>query len=193
MKTPDAIIKRQYPRTFTLDNGTTCNLRVATATDANRVQEFASALPVDDLLFLRLDLTQARGIKQWALNIDAGRTITLLAETGSDLAGYGTLHHNEVTWQRHLGEIRLLVGSRFRSQGLGRYLAREIFTIAQDLRLLKIVAQMTPEQKGARGTFERMGFQVEALLQDFVIDRNGQTRDLIVMAYDMTGLTAYVN
>ena len=51
------------------------------------------------------------------------------------------------------------------------------------------MAQMTSDQKGAIATFQRLGFQMEALLQDFVIDRNGRTRDLVVMSYDVEGLT----
>jgi RimJ/RimL family protein N-acetyltransferase len=48
---------------------------------------------------------------------------------------------------------------------------------------------MTPDQKGAMVTFERLGFRPEALLQDFVVDHAGRTRDLVVMGYDVAGLT----
>ena len=119
--------------------------------------------------------------------------MTVLAEVDSEIAGYVSLHHNEVTWQRHLGEIRIQVGPRYRSQGLGRALAGEIFTIARDLKLRKIVAQMTPDQKGAIATFERLGFRTEALLQDFVIDRTDRTRDLMVMTCDVTEPTEHGN
>ncbi len=117
----------------------------------------------------------------------------MLAEAGGELAGYASLHYNEVTWQRHVGEIRIQVGRRFRSQGLGRRLAAEVFAIARDLGLRKITAQMTPDQKGAIATFERLGFQPEALMQDFVMDRAGRTRDLMIMAHDVEGFTDRVN
>lgn len=81
----------------------------------------------------------------------------------------------------------------YRSQGLGRILADEIFAISRELGLRKIVAQMTADQTGAIATFERLGFQTEALLQDFVIDRMDRTRDLLIMSYDMTGFTVHVN
>jgi len=50
-----------------------------------------------------------------------------------------------------------------------------------------------PDQPGPSALFLRLGFQTEALLPDFVIDRSGQTRDLIIMAYDMTGLSGHVH
>ena len=48
---------------------------------------------------------------------------------------------------------------------------------------------MASEQRGAMQVFERLGFKAEALLADYVIDRQGRTHDLIVMSYDVTGLT----
>jgi ribosomal protein S18 acetylase RimI-like enzyme len=109
------------------------------------------------------------------------------------MAGYGSLIYNEISWQRHLGEIRLLTGRRHRSRGLGRALALELYQVARERGLRKIVAQMTADQRSAIATFERHGFQAEALLQDFVIDRTGRTRDLVIMAHDVEGLTDRVD
>jgi RimJ/RimL family protein N-acetyltransferase len=182
-----------YPRAVRLSNGTAIQLRLMTASDADRIMAFARALPADDLLFLRTDITDPAVVAQWVRNLGAGRTVTVLAEADGDLAGYASLHYSEINWQRHLGEIRLQAGSRFRSQGLGRALAGEVFAIARTLRLRKLVAQMTVDQRGAAATFERLGFRPEALLQDFVIDRAGHTRDLMVMAYDVEGLTGHLD
>jgi L-amino acid N-acyltransferase YncA len=190
---PTAKRKRDYPRTVALDDKTEITLRLMTASDADRIMAFARALPEQDLLFLRADITDPRIVAQWVQNIAAERTVTVVAEAGGNLAGYVSLHYNQVTWQRHLGEIRIQVGLPYRSHGLGRILAGEIFGVARDLCLRKIVAQMTVEQKGAIATFERLGFHPEALLQDFVIDRAGRTHDRVVMSYDVEGLTDRVD
>ena len=180
-------IQGDYPRTITLDNNTAVSLRQMTPADTHRIVIFARSLPEDDLLYLRMDITKLNVVAHWAQNLKEGRTVSVLAEVGNEIVGYVSLHHNEVTWQRHLGEVRLQVGPRYRSQGLGRALAGEIFTIARDLGLRKLVAQMTPDQKGAIATVERLGFRPEALLRNFVIDRADCTRDLIVMTYDVPG------
>jgi L-amino acid N-acyltransferase YncA len=186
---PTSKRKRDYPRSITLDNNTPISLRPMTPADADRVIAFARALPEEDLLFLRSDITDPKIVAQWVQNMAADRTVTVLAEASAGLAGYASLHYNQVTWQRHLGEIRIQVGPAYRSHGLGRVLAGEIFGVARDLGLRKIVAQMTAEQKGAIATFERLGFHPEALLQDFVMDREGRTHDRVVMSYDVDGLT----
>ena len=185
-------IQRPYPHTITLRKGALVTLRLMTSFDAERIVRFAHSLPADDLLHLRLDITDPAVVKEWVRNLEAKKTVTVIAETGEEMAGYAILHHHVVTWQRHLGEIRILLKPEFRSQGLGRTLAEEVISIAQDLELSKVVAQMMPDQPGARAMFLRLGFQTEALLPDFVIDRSGQTRDLIVMAYDMAGLSEHV-
>ena len=52
---------------------------------------------------------------------------------------------------------------------------REIFSLARVRGLRKIVAQITPYQKGAIATFERLAFRPEALLQYFVVYHSPRT------------------
>ena len=182
-------IQRPYPRIVTLEDATTLNLRLMTPGDTNRIVLFARSLPEDDLLFLRTDITKAFVVMLWGQNIKAGLTVTVIAERNNEIAGYASMHHNEVTWQRHLGELRVQVSPTYRSKGLGRALAAEIFAIAHDMGLKKIVAHMTPDQQGAIATVKRLGFQQEATLHDFVMDRVGRTRDLIVMTCEVSNLT----
>jgi len=181
-------VQRPYPRTVTLANNATLTLRLMTPADSHRIVTFARSLPEDDLLFLRTDITKAFVVMLWGQNIKAGLTVTVLAEREQEVVGYASMHHNEVTWQRHLGELRVQVGPQYRSRGLGRILAAEIFAIAREMGLRKIVAHMTPDQQGAIATVKRYGFEQEALLRDFVIDRVGRTRDLMVMTCDVARL-----
>lgn len=186
---PETAAAREYPRTIKLENGAPATLRLMAVGDADAILAFAQSLPADDLLFLRSDITDPAVVDTWVQNIAAQRTVTILAEVQGEIAGYASLHATEVTWQRHVGEIRIQVGSRYRSQGLGRRLASEVFAIARSRGLRKITAQMTPDQKGAIATFERLGFQPEALMQDYVIDRSDRTRDLLIMSHDVSGFT----
>lgn len=181
-------LQRTYPQELTLA-GTPFTLRLMGPDDRDTMLAFAQGLPPDDLLFLRLDIATPEGVDEWVRNIDAGRTITVLAEQAGAVAGYASVHHNAVLWNRHVGEIRVIVGTDFRRHGLGRRLTDEVFALARSIGLRKITAQMTPDQKGARATFERLGFRPEALLADYVIDRDGHTRDLLIMSNDVGGFT----
>jgi RimJ/RimL family protein N-acetyltransferase len=181
-------VRRSYPRQLALGEGGEVRLRLMTPLDVHRVQAFARALPERDLQFLRVDITRMLVVMLWAQNVKAGKTVTVLAEKDGEVVGYGSLHNDQVSWQRHLGELRVQVAPAWRGYGLGRALAREIFAIAPEMGLSKIVGQTTPEQEQAIALLEREGFRREALLHDFVIDRGGRTTDLVVMTCDVAAL-----
>jgi len=181
-------VRRTYPRTVTLADGRAVRLRLMVPADAYRLHAFARSLPKDDLQFLRVDITRMVVVLHWVQNVKAGLTVTVLAEADGEVVGYASVHNDQVSWQRHLGELRIQVAPAYRGCGLGSALGREIFAIAPDLRIEKIVAQMTPNQQQAIALVQRHGFRQEALLHDFVIDRDGRKNDLVVMTCDVAAL-----
>ena len=60
---------------------------------------------------------------------------------------------------------------------------------AHEIGLLKLTAHMTSDQRGAQAAFRRLGFVPEAHLADYVQDRNGTTRDMVIMSFDVDGHT----
>lgn len=180
---------RPYPIQIKLRDGKAATIRLMEAGDVDKIIEFAKGLPADDLLFLRTDITDRAVVKQWVDAIKNGHTITLLAEVDGEMAAYASVHLEQARWTRRVGEIRIITSSHHRKAGLGRKLVAEIFDLARSLGLKKITAQMTTEQTRARAAFEHLGFQVEAVLSDWVEDRRGRARDLLVMTYDVSGFS----
>lgn len=166
-------------------------LRAMTGADRGAVLTFARALPEEDLLFLRTDITREHVVDMWLREIDSGQTTTIVAVEPSSSAGaeriigYSSLHLSESLWTRHLGEILLLVASDGRGHGLGNRLVRRILEIAKSKDLQKLVAQMTSTQRSAQNLFHRVGFIPEAMLHDWVIDREGRTHNLIMMSREV--------
>ena len=180
-------VRSPYPRTISLPDGTPVQVRLMTADDRNAVLAFARHLPQEDLLFLRVDITDAAVVDDWIHNIVAGLTTTLLAFDAEGVIGYASVHRNRAPWTRGVGEIRVNVASGYRARGLGRTLTAQIFDLARGLGLRKLMANMTTDQPGAQAAFRRLGFVPEALLADYVEDRNGMPRDLVMMSYDIGG------
>jgi L-amino acid N-acyltransferase YncA len=181
-----------YAKELKLSNGRRVSLRLMEAADKQRVLSFARSLPPDDLLFLRTDITEPALVDEWIRNLEKGATVTLLADIDGELAGYASLHLEQARWTRRVGEIRVQVGIAYRGSGLGRQLTAQIFRLGQIRGLKKMAAMMTPDQAGARAAFEKIGFSVEALLQDWVVDRKGRPRDLLIMSHDLEGLSDQV-
>lgn len=185
----NAALRRSYPRTVDCD-GTKLQLRRLSAEDRPALRAFVESLEEQDLMFLRIDITAEEVMDQWIAAQDGDDWITILALDGNRVVGYGTLHRDPMLWTRHLGELRVIVGPELRDRGLGSLLTREIFELAGELGISKVVARMPLRQEGARRMFERLGFHAEALLADWVIDRDDRTQDLVIMSYDVTGHTS---
>jgi RimJ/RimL family protein N-acetyltransferase len=183
------VILELHPRGIRVSNNGTVAVRLMEKTDRNRIVEFARALPPDELLFLRKDITDPVVVDEWVRDIEAGRTVTVLAERDDELLGYCSLWRDESFWGRHVGEIRLLIRPDCRGLGLGRRLSFDVFAIAKDLGLEKIIARMTPAQERTQANLKRLGFTLDAVLRGFVRDREDKARDLLIMSSDVSGLT----
>ena len=180
--------KRTYPWTTDIKNGQ-ITLRLMTPKDGKTMLALTQSLPEEDLVFLTVDITQPGIVERWAHSLESGRIKVVIAEASGQFVGYGSLSRAEPFWTRHLGEIQIVITPEFRGRGLGHILANEVYALAQEQGLQKIVARMAAGQRGAVQVFESLGFRAEALLADYVMDRQGRTHDLIVMSYDLTGLT----
>jgi L-amino acid N-acyltransferase YncA len=134
---------------------------------------------------LHSDITQPAIVAEWLESIENGATVTLLAEPDGTLEGYASLHLSPVRWTRKVGEVAINVAPEWQSRGLGEALCAELVALGGILELRKITAQMVADHKSARALFERLGFHVEALLPDWVEDRDGHCRDLLLMARDL--------
>ena len=179
-------VAQDYPRLIDL-GGAEVEVRVMSADDRLPVLKFARSLPEQDLLFLRIDITDAGIVDGWVANIKDGATLSIVAYAAEELVGYATVERNPLRWTRRVGEIRVNVAPSFRARGLGRSLTAQIFDIARAMGLKKLVAHMTADQAGAQAAFKRLGFVPEALLADHVEDRDGEAHDLVIMSYDVEG------
>lgn len=163
-------------------SGGEVTLRYAGPADFDALLAFGRALPPEDLLFLRRDITQPEEIEAWLGDIRNGLNGTILAVRDRALLGYSSVSRAPLNWVRHVAELRVLVSPSVRGEGLGRALTEAAFQIGSDMGVLKLIAQMTLEESAAMAVFRRLGFSSEALLPDQVIDANGRTHDLIVMS-----------
>jgi L-amino acid N-acyltransferase YncA len=180
-------LAKRYPRRFKLGEETLELRRLAPA-HLDALLVFTRGLSEEDLMFLRFDMTRKEVAQQVIADQARDQRVTVLAFAGDEVVGYGSLSREPMSWTRHLGEIRVIAGTRHRGLGLGAKLAEEVFEISRQLGLRKIVARMPLRQEGARRLFERLGFAAEALLPDWVVDRSGRTHDLLIMGHDVTSL-----
>ena len=180
---------RTYPRTVACEGGEV-DLRLLTPDDEAAVLAFAQKLSAHDLLFLRRDISQPKVVAAWMEATRRGGIATVLATRANAVLGCATIVRDELSWSRHVGELRVILEPASRGQGLGQKLTQEAFALAIDLGVEKLMAQMTVDQRGAIGVFEGLGFRAEALLHDHVKDRDGQTHDIVILSHDVARFQA---
>ena len=175
-----------YPQERELRDGSSVDLRLMSVRDEVQFLHFARALPLDDLLFEQRDITDEQVVEEWIRQVRRGQGLTVLAYRDGKIVGEASLEHSQSTWTEHRGEIRIVIAPSQRGQGLGGILAQEVFTLAKELELELLTAQMVESQETAQAVFRGLGFEPVAVLPAFVVDQRGKKHDLVVMLRDLS-------
>jgi len=156
------------------------DLRPIEPGDEPALTSFFARIPEADRTFLKEDVSDPEVVAQWA-RPGTARTIAVAEGDVVGSVAVVPLHG----WSSHVGEIRLVVDPDARGQGIGRALARKAVLDAMQLGLAKLVVEVIADQEALVGMFRALGFEPEALLADHVRDRQGELRDLLVLAQDV--------
>lgn len=183
--------RRSYPLRVPHSGGDVA-IRPMTGADEAAVLAFARRQDPHDLLFLPRDISAPKVLAAWIKEIERGGMTSLAVVRGEDVVGCGALARDPLSWSPHVGELRVLVGREVRREGVGRALSQEMFALALEAGLEKIVAQMTVDQVAAIGVFEGLGFRAEALLRDHVKGRDGRKHDIVVLGHDVAEALARI-
>lgn len=153
---------------------------------------FFRDLPDGDRTFIKEDVTDPATVRAWAAE-PAGRHRWVAVDDDGPVLGYLAVLPL-AGWSDHVGEVRLVVAPSTRGTGLGRELARHALVQAVEAGLTKLVVEVVPDQGPALALFTALGFTGEALLRDQIRGRDGQLRDLMVLAHHVgdtwSGMTA---
>jgi ribosomal protein S18 acetylase RimI-like enzyme len=166
------------------------------ADHADALVAFFRALPDGDRTFIKEDVSDPATVRGWVADPAGGSRWVALPP--GDGAGGGVCGYVAVLplsgWSDHVGEVRLVVAPAARGTGLGRDLARHALVQAVEAGLRKLVVEVVPDQGPALALFTGLGFTGEALLRDQIRDRDGELRDLMVLAHHVSdtwsGMTA---
>src|ERR1700748_3024775 len=115
---------RSYPRHLKTDAGD-IEFRLMARADEAAVLDFARKLPTHDLLFLPRNISEPKVLSAWINEIERGLITSLLAIKDGKVVGCGTLVRDPQSWSPHVGELRNVVSTDVRGQGVGRVLTQE--------------------------------------------------------------------
>lgn len=154
------------------------NIVAMSADNVDALIEFFRAVPEGDLTFVKEDVADPASVASWVTQ--PGQRWLAVDDRG--IAGFAAMLPR-TGWSDHVGELRLVVHPERRGAGVGRELARHTLGNAVQAGLKKIMVELPVEQEPAIAMFSGLGFTGEALLRDHIRDRNGQLRDLVMLAH----------
>lgn len=160
-------------------------IRPLTSDDAAAVAAMFDGLSEQDVTLIREDLSDRAGLDaDWP-----GRRWIDVDDDGTVL-GYAALIPLP-GWSSHVGELRLVVDGQARGRGIGAGLVKEALRTGIAEGRTKIVVELPTDAEGAVVLFNRLGFTGEALMRDHLRTRDGELRDLLIMAHHVAdGLDA---
>ncbi|MFZ5884756.1 MAG: GNAT family N-acetyltransferase [Chloroflexota bacterium] len=179
---------KNFREMVTLKDGTYVLLRPMTTEDEKCLQEFYAAVSDEDMRYFRHYVKDPDLIHEWAMNLDYNKVLPLLALVKDHVVGSASLHFFEGP-KRHIGEVRLFLAKDFRRRGLGMKMIKALIDLARRQGLSILQAEVIAEQTKVVKAFEALGFKSQALLDDYFLFPDGETRDVVFMTMPLRAKT----
>lgn len=168
-----------------LKDGTRVVVKNLTIEDLDKSVRFFRSLPPEDRKYLRVEVTDAALVEKRIRTAQERSVVRIVALVGDEIVGDGALELAGEGWRKHQGELRTIVSREYQRKGLGLLLMRELYLLAVEKGVEKIVVKMARPQIGARNICRKLGFHEELLIPDYVRDQTGNAQDLLVMICDV--------
>ena len=156
--------------------------------DTDAMFAFFARLPTEDRKYLRADVTQYKVLEGRYHDVEEGRVRRLVAIDDEEFVADGALELKGHGWGENIAEMRLIVARSHQRLGLGSQLARELYFLAAEHKVDRIVTRMMRPQIGAYRIMKRLGFHDEFLIPEQVRDQDGIWQDLIIMRCNLEDL-----
>ena len=162
-----------YPKRVEL-KGVEVWLRPMRKDDRDRLFAFFSKLPLRDRRFFKHDVSQREVITNWCQHLDYDQVLPILAVVKENdhekVVADATLHTERHGWATHVARIRLVIAQKYRKQGLGNVILRELYDRAVSRGVQKIQAEVRDDNVDAKALLRRLGFRKEAVFKKHAMD-----------------------
>jgi L-amino acid N-acyltransferase YncA len=185
MMAKTAEVLTDFPKKWTLEDGTKVTVRPMEKEDREALALFFNHIPEDELRFLKDDVTDARTIDQWARALNYDRVLPLVVAVEGRIVADASLHRRKEGWRRHLGGVRVVVDPDFRHKGLASRLIDELIAVARKEGLDRLYAEVPADDQPAIDVFRARGFTQVARFERNILDRAGKYHDLAVLHLDL--------
>lgn len=172
-------------KTAKLKDGTSVEIRPMTENDVDKSFDFFQGLSPEERLYLRVDVSDRDVVAQRLKNQGSRDVKRICAEVDDRIVSDAALELRPHGWERHLADFRLIVADEYQRKGLGMLMAEELYSMALAEQVEEMLIELMVPQTNARKIFQRLGFEEDVVLKNFVKDIHGKKQDLVIMRCDL--------
>jgi GNAT superfamily N-acetyltransferase len=177
-----ADVLKGYPKEIILEDGTGVTLKPLEAGDETALFEMFKQFSADELWFLNHDVSDPRLIHDWVKDLDLNRVISIVASLGGRIIANAALMRKRYGAKSHIGKIRIAVDPSFREKRLGTWMLLDIVNLGIALRLKILVMRLVRDRDAyIISRVRNLDFFEEQELKNYVLDREGNPHDLVIM------------
>lgn len=173
-----------YPKEIMSKDGIPVLIRPLVKEDEQALLKFFSRIPEEERWFLRDDVADPEVMREWITNLDYSRVLPLVAvkEEDNTIIANVRLHRRPAECMAHIAHLRIVVDPDYRNQRIGTWMLLDAVKLAMSIGIEKLVAEFVAGvEEAAEHAAHKLDFFEQAVLKDYVKDRRGQYRDLIIM------------
>ena len=179
---------KNFPKEIILKDGSGVTLRPLQRGDETLLRKMYERLSEEDRWILESDVSDFETIRDWTENNDLKRLISVVAVLEGEIIAHATLIRKYHCANSHIGKIRISVDPAFRERHLGTWILLELNNLAISMGLEILLMRLV----GGRDThvtkgIKRLDFREEAVLQDYLKDREGNPYNLVIMVKRLKG------
>jgi len=153
-----------------------------TADHRRAAEAFAAKIPHGDRAFIDRSLLSQVSVAGWTQRSTARR---FGAFVGDDMVAILTVNPRQ-GWMSKVVELRLVVLPDARGQGVATALADKAVAVGVEMELNKLSVEVLEKLDRVVDMFVGLGFELEAVLRDHVIDGDGTPGNLCVLSRFLT-------
>ncbi|MDR3603092.1 MAG: N-acetyltransferase family protein [Desulfomonilaceae bacterium] len=179
---------KDYPKAIVTKDGDSVLLRPVTVEDEEALNEFFSEISDQEQWFLREKLNDPKILHESLKKLNYKRTLPIVAvrEKDGKIVANLRLHLSLAPSIGHVAHLRVMVHPDFRSLKIGSWMILDCVKTAMDMGLEKLFAEFVAgAEDSAIGAALKLDFRHEGSLKDYIKDKHGGYRDLVIMSRDL--------
>ncbi|MFO7784880.1 MAG: N-acetyltransferase family protein [Thermodesulfobacteriota bacterium] len=173
---------KDYPKEVILRDGSGVTLRPIAPHDGPMLERMLHRLSEEDRWFLGLDEDVSAFVQMWIRFAGTDRVFSIAAVLEGRMIAVAALVRERPGAEGHVGHVRISVTPEYRERRLGTWMLMDLINAAMSMGLERVVMRLVEGRDDTiiRGV-EKLRFNREATLEDFVKDMEGNFHNLDLM------------